>query len=114
MSNRDCNQGLWLLKDRWIAVLRRHGRLLAYGHVEQRLVLSEIYKRRRSMNRVSLLVAMVSLGALSGSPTIASAQTFVEFDAPNAGTTGYLGTVPTSINSLSSITGYTLDANSVT
>src|SRR5450631_3938448 len=116
MSNRNRirRQGQRLFNDRWIAVLRRHGLVVADSQVEQQFTLCEIYKRRRSMSKASLLAAIVSVGALGGSPTIASAQTFVEFDAPNAGTTGYLGTVPTSINALSSVTGYTLDANSVT
>src|ERR1700691_5845039 len=111
MSNRYSCQYLWPFYDRWIAVLRRHGLILTKSRAE-RLTLSGIYKRRRSMSRVSLLVAMVGVGAFASSPKVASAQTFVEFDAPNAGTAGYLGTIPTSINSPSAITGYTLDADS--
>jgi hypothetical protein len=69
---------------------------------------------RRGMKQVSLLAAAVSVGALMALPTVGSAQTFVEFDAPNAGTTNYLGTIPTGINSSDAITGYTLDAYGVT
>jgi len=40
--------------------------------------------------------------------------TYIEFDVPNSGTTGYQGTVPTSINDGGSITGYTIDSDDVT
>src|SRR6202021_847364 len=112
MSNRYSCQYSWPFYDRWIAVLRRYGLDLANSRAE-RLTLSDIYKRRRSMSRIFLLVAMVGV-AFASSPKVATAQTFVEFDAPNSGTTGYLGTIPTTINSLGAITGYTQDADSVT
>src|SRR5882762_8875030 len=57
--------------------------------------------------------AVIFVG-IAASPTLALAQTYIEFDVPNTGTTSYQGTVATSINGGGSITGYSLDPNNVT
>ena len=66
------------------------------------------------MKCMDLSVLAFIFGGIAASPTLAFAQTYIEFDVPNSGTTGYQGTVPTSINDGGSITGYTIDSDDVT